>query len=80
MEKSILKSLSDNVEKTMIRYVMYKSIICLIIIPEYISDMNISLQLISYQDWMIGERSRFVGELDTDGDGHLNDDEVIPLI
>ena len=39
--------------------------------------MNISLQLISYQDWMIGERSRFVGELDTDGDGHLNDDEVI---
>ena len=61
---------------------MYKSIICLIKvkIPEYISDMNISLQLISYQDWMIGERSRFVGELDTDGDGHLNDDEVIPLI
>ena len=26
---------------------------------------------------MISERSRFVGELDTDGDGHLNDDEVI---
>ena len=42
--------------------------------------MNILLQSISYQDWMISERSRFVGELDTDGDGHLNDDEVIPFM
>ena len=26
---------------------------------------------------MISERSRFVAELDTDGDGQLNDDEVM---